>query len=141
MKVLVPVDGSEKSIKAVRHAIYLAQNSKEATKIYLLNVQLPVTFGDVKKYISQEALDSYYMEEGDKALIDARRELENVAVPYEEAVVVNQIAESIHSFALHKKCDQIIMGTRGLGSFSSLLLGSVASKVIHLTSIPVTLVK
>jgi len=35
----------------------------------------------------------------------------------------------------------IVMGSRGLGSFEGLLLGSVATRVIHLTELPVTLVK
>jgi nucleotide-binding universal stress UspA family protein len=43
-------------------------------------------------------------------------------------------------------CDQVIMGTRGLGSsgiaaISGLLLGSIATKVLHLVDVPVTLVK
>ena len=38
-------------------------------------------------------------------------------------------------------CDAIVMGTRGMGSIGSLMLGSVATKVVHLTKLPVTLVK
>jgi nucleotide-binding universal stress UspA family protein len=37
--------------------------------------------------------------------------------------------------------DGVIMGTRGLGTVGGLVLGSVATKVIHLVECPVTLVK
>ncbi|MCJ9712965.1 universal stress protein, partial [Bordetella hinzii] len=40
-----------------------------------------------------------------------------------------------------KQCDRIVMGTRGLGAVGGLVLGSVAQKVIHLSPVPVTLVK
>ena len=39
------------------------------------------------------------------------------------------------------QCDAIVMGTRGLGAIQTLLLGSVAVKVIHLADQPVTLIK
>ena len=52
-----------------------------------------------------------------------------------------QEAEVICRYAKEKGCDQIFMGTRGLGSVSSLVLGSVATKVIHLSPVPVLLVK
>jgi nucleotide-binding universal stress UspA family protein len=47
----------------------------------------------------------------------------------------------IARFARERGCDQILMGTRGLGAIGSLLLGSVATKVIHLADVPVLLVK
>ena len=38
-------------------------------------------------------------------------------------------------------CDAIIMGTRGMGALGNLVMGSIATKVVHLTRLPVTLVK
>ena len=141
MRVLIAVDGSEKSSKAVEYAIRIARECKTPMELHLLNVQLPITFGDIKKYVSQEALDSYYRDEGNKALRRARDLLDEAGLDHTDHIAVNQIAEAIHAYAEAKRCGQIIMGTRGLGALTSLLLGSVASKVLHLTNIPVTLVK
>ena len=44
-------------------------------------------------------------------------------------------------YAAEKQCDQIVIGPRGLGSVQGLLLGSVASKVMQLSTIPVLLIK
>ena len=54
---------------------------------------------------------------------------------------VGDAAETITTYADQKKCDAIFMGTRGLGRVAGLLLGSVATKVLHLTKVPVTLTK
>ncbi len=50
-------------------------------------------------------------------------------------------ADVICQYAREKGCDQIFMGTRGLGSVSNRVLGSVATKVFHLSPVPVLLVK
>lgn len=54
---------------------------------------------------------------------------------------VGDAADTIVKYAQEKGCSQIVMGSRGLGAVSGLILGSVATKVIHLTDIPVLLVK
>jgi nucleotide-binding universal stress UspA family protein len=47
----------------------------------------------------------------------------------------------LNDFALCHQCDQIVMGTRGLGALSGALLGSVSHQVLEKTSLPVTLIK
>jgi nucleotide-binding universal stress UspA family protein len=47
----------------------------------------------------------------------------------------------IVQFATELQCDQIVIGPRGLGAIKGLLLGSVASKLIQLSTIPVLLLK
>ena len=134
LKLLVLIDGSEKSTRAAQYAIWLVRSSKEPMEVHLLNIQLPVTFGDIGKFVSQEALDAYYQEEGLKVL-KGPRDLLVVQIR------VGPIAESIDRYVNEAGCNQIIMGTRGLGAISSLLLGSVATKVISISRIPLTLVK
>jgi nucleotide-binding universal stress UspA family protein len=56
-------------------------------------------------------------------------------------VEIGSPAETIAKVAREQGCDGIVMGTRGLGAVSSVLLGSVSSRVLHLSDLPVTLVK
>ena len=140
-KILVAVDGSENAARAVQYAITWAAGSKDATELHILNVQPAITFGGVKKFISQDAIDSYYQEEGEKQLQAARKLLESASFTHNFHIAVGHAAETIVAYEKQHQCGQIIMGTRGHGAVSGLLLGSVTNKVIHLSDVPVTLVK
>ena len=52
-----------------------------------------------------------------------------------------RVAEQVAALVQQQGCDTVVMGTRGLGSFTGMLLGSVATRVIHEVSVPVLLVK
>jgi len=140
-KILVAVDGSGNAVRAVQHAIKWVAGSKDATEFHVLNVQPAITFGGVKKFIGQEAIDAYYQEEGEKQLQEVRKLLESSGLPHTLHIGVGYAAETIVAYSRQHQCEQIIMGTRGHGAMSELLLGSVTNKVVHLADVPVTLVK
>lgn len=141
MNILLPVDGSENALHAVRHVIAMKDQFREPISVNLLNVQLPVASGAVKMFISQQQLNDYYRDEGMKALKDARALLDNAGIAYQHHIGVGETAATIVGYAKDKQCQQIVMGTRGAGSFSGTLLGSVAARVVHLADVPVLLVK
>lgn len=139
LKVLVAIDGSQHSDRVV-HAL-IALHEKVQLEIHLLNVQMPVTSGHVRMFVGKSDLDSYYQEEGSKALESARKLLAQSNVPYTEHLAVGHVAETIAKFTESTQVDQIMMGTQGRSALADLLLGTVVSDVIKLTDLPVTLVK
>ena len=141
LKLLVPVDGSEPSNRAVDYLVKKVLNLyKERPEVHLLNVQHSLS-GDVTMFIDREELHKFHHEEGLKALAPARAKLDSVGLSYVVHVSVGDPAHVINHFAHDKKCDQIFMGARGLGGVASALIGSVTSKVLHLTDVPVLIVK
>jgi len=143
--ILVPVDGSENSLRAVEEARRQVADRPQWT-VHLLNVQMPNHSAVVRKYLSQELVDEFYQIEGEAALKAARARLEEAQVAHESHVEVGDVAQTIARSAKALQCDQIIMGIRGLGAggiaaVSGLLLGSIAMKVLHLSDVPVTLVR
>ncbi len=140
MKILVPIDGSESAERAVEHVIRQAL-SHSGTEVHLLNVQIPVMSGHAKMFISEQQLNDYYREEANAALKPSKEKLKHVNVPHTHHIGVGHVAETIAQYAKEKNIDHIVMGTRGMGAISEFVLGSVASKVIHLSSVPVTLIK
>jgi nucleotide-binding universal stress UspA family protein len=143
--VLLPVDGSDNSTRAVEAACRQVAHCQPVT-MHLLNVQPPNHSGVVKKYLSQDLIDKFHQEEGETALRSARARLENADIAYTTHVEVGDVAQTIARYVRELHCDQVIMGTRGLGSggvaaIAGLLLGSIATKVLHLVEVPVTLVK
>lgn len=139
LKALLPVDGSECALRAIQHAMKLAK-SGEPLEIHLINVQPPF-HGDVATFVGRKTVESYHREEGEKALDAAKRALDAAGVAYKTHIGVGPPAETIVEFARRLGIDKIVMGTRGLGGLAGLLLGSVASEIIRLSDVPVTLVK
>lgn len=138
--ILLPVDGSENSVRAVKRAIELAKETGDA-KLLLVTAFPPIVSGNVKRFFSAEEIQSYYQEEGQKALAPAKAALDAAGLAYEDEVLVGPVAQSIADYAKKNQVDTIIMGTRGLGTVTGMLLGSVTTKVLSLVDIPVLLVK
>jgi nucleotide-binding universal stress UspA family protein len=62
-------------------------------------------------------------------------------VPFKTDILIGDVAKALVEYAEQQGCEAIVMGTRGMGAIGNLVMGSVATKVIHLTKLPVTLVK
>lgn len=138
LRVLLPVDGSQGSLRAVDHVIQSYQRLRPA-QVHLLNVQSPIPL--LQRWRSRRAeIAAQQHAAGLEALQTARARLDAAGIAYAQHVVVGPAAQSIVGYARRWNCDVIIIGTRGLGRTPRLVLGSVATKVIRLAKHPVTLV-
>lgn len=140
-KILIAVDGSDNALRAVDFVVGQAPLYKDELEIHLLNAQLPVASGTVTRFVGRKQLESYHQDEGVAALAAARRRLDGAGVRYQHHICVGAYAETIIACARERDCNMIVMGARGLGAVAGLLLGSVATKVIHLSAVPVLIVK
>ena len=140
LRVLVPIDGSEVSNRAADRVVRMVEWFREKPEIHLLNVQSPVPEGAMR-LIAQKQVESFHREEGEKVLAVARKRLGKANITCTHHIGVGEPGPVIASYARAKKIDLIVMGTRGHGSLAGVLLGSVATKVIHLAATPVLLVK
>ncbi len=132
MKILVPVDGSARSLKALYQANYLFRGAAKV-RIYLLHV---IEWTDENEENIDEALSEQIQEEG-------RLILRSVVVPknisdYKRIVKLGDPAQKISELADKLKIDVIIMGKKGIGKSTS-DLGHVTQKVLKLTSKSVVL--
>jgi nucleotide-binding universal stress UspA family protein len=139
LNLLVPVDGSAGSERAVGHAIILG-GWGHVDQVHLINVQYPLP-GAVTTFVGNKAVAGYHHDEGMKALKSACAKLDEAKVPHQVHIAVGQPAETIAAFCQELKCDAIVMGTRGHGKAVGLILGSVARDVIAKAPVPVTVVK
>ncbi len=134
--ILVPVDGSAGSLRALAHAARRCRDS--STCLLLLNVQhgMPPS-----RHVPRAAIKDHHLRMSEEALEPARKLAQKLGADFQCYFRVGEPAAVIASFARRTRCTEIVMGTRGLGRVSGLVLGSVAVKVIHLSAVPVTLVK
>jgi len=140
MRFLVPCDGSAQSLRALRHVVRLAEQ-REPPEIHLLHVREPVDAWQVRGFLHEDEVNRIQQSEGEENLRTARELLDHAGTDYTARVVTGPIAETIAEFATQQGCDHIVMGTHGRGGLATLLLGSVAAKVVYLSTLPVTLVK
>ncbi|MDD3883422.1 MAG: universal stress protein [Gallionella sp.] len=141
MKLLIPVDGSDNALRALKLAVEEAGALQTRPEILLLNVQWNVAAGNVKLFIDQETINDYYREQGETALKAAREAVEAAGLPYRYHISIGTPAEAIARYAAEENVDRIVMGRQGQGGLQSLLLGSVANRLLHLTDKPILLVK
>lgn len=140
MKILLPVDGSGQSDRAAQQVIALLKNCGKH-EVHVVNVQPPIDAPEVRSHMTVGEIEAMQETRGGDALASARALFEQAGIACTPAVLIGPVAESIVKYAVDNGCDKIVMGTRGLGAIGNVLMGSVATQVLHLTALPVTLVK
>ncbi len=140
-KLLVPFDGSDPAVRALRHAIALARAVPGAS-IHLVHAhEAADAEGAVAIYVSHDELATRQREHSEGLLAEGRRMLDEAGVPYATEILVGRVGEAIAKRADELQCNSIVMGTRGMGTIGNLLMRSVSTKVVHHAHVPVTLVK
>lgn len=140
MKILLPVDGSDVSLDAVRFALGLLHSGLQATAV-LANVQEPATLYELIVAHDPEVIDRVAAEAGLHTLAGARALLDAAGVVYECEVAKGDPAHTIIDIAERFECDMVVMGARGASALRSAMLGSVSNEVLHASCVPVVIVK
>ena len=125
--VLVPVDGSLSGQRAVE---WIGQELGHQTgaHVHLVNVQPAMGAWEVTSHLGSREIARW-------------QAATSAGVSVTTHARVGDVATTIADCARDLRCDALAMDTRGLGAVQSLLLGSTALKVIHLTDVPVALIK
>jgi nucleotide-binding universal stress UspA family protein len=137
MKILLAIDGSEVSLRAVHSLIDHVRWFREPPQVHLLHVHAAIPVGLAVQHLSQEMLDRYYREEGEAALKPAAELLAKAGIAVTPHIHVGHAAEIIVRLAGELGCELICLGSHGRGGLGNALLGSVASRVLHLSPISV----
>ncbi len=138
--ILIPIDGSEQARHALKHVIKSITEGLQA-EIHILNVQpILLPLGELP-LIDADLIEKAQQEQAKKLLKSACSMLDKANLKYIQHAEIGPIASTIVDYAKTHACDSIVMGSRGMGAFGNLVLGSIANQVLHLTDLPVTLVK
>lgn len=127
---LVAVDGSDNALRAVAHAASQA-GAMNAMALHLVHVQA---------WLSKEAAEAELAHRALGATARARDLLDGSSLPWRLHVALGDPAERIIHRAVRISANGIVIGSRGLNVVESLLFGSVAYKVMHLSPLPVMVV-
>jgi nucleotide-binding universal stress UspA family protein len=139
-KFLVPIDNSDTAKRALGYAIKLAKESGAALHIVSAH-EPPIVYGEVALHVSPEEAERTLEKYTQVILKAAAARAKRAGVKYATESLSGDIPHELVKAAKENGCDAIVMGTRGMGAIANLMMGSVATKVIHLSELPVTLVK
>jgi nucleotide-binding universal stress UspA family protein len=133
MKILVPLDGSKNSLRALKEAILIGKNTG-ATITGFHVIKFPIAFSNkIKKN---------YRKNAEKIMNTASKLAKKSGLPFNQIIHSDgYIGAEIIEFAHDNRFDIIVIGSRGPSPIGEIFIGSVANYVLNKSKIPVLLVK
>ena len=142
-KILVPVDGSEGSWRALNSAVEIGE--KFGSELEVVNVIQPYNNAALLAVPLDHATVSQGNSElekiGDKVLEMAQERLANYAGKTQFHLEVGHPSERVIALSKKLEADAIVIGSRGLSGIAEFFLGSVSSKVAQYANVPVLIIK
>jgi len=138
LKVLIPVDGSSNSLRAVRHAIDEYRRHHEL-ELHLFNVQ-PRLSRHISRFVGRRERQGYMHDRADAALASAVALVIQAQVPYQTHWVTGDRAEEVCRIAVQLGVHHIVMGTARKNSITRMLEDSVTHRVLETTPVPVEVI-
>jgi len=138
-KIIVPVDGSENSKRALTFAIKFAEKysaSITIAHVVYLAVELVTNTPDLATKITRR-----FEEKGKKLLEDSLMQVQQAGIIGRTALLRGRIGPEIVSYTEIKDFDMVVIGSRGLDALSRTLRGSISDYVVDHATCPVFIVK
>lgn len=140
-KIVVPFDRSQYALRALQHAIALVRDLGQG-EVHVVHVhESAVDYGRAAAYQSADKIEKGLDKASAEILKPADELLTKAGIAHRTAVLTGSPAEQVSHYVDENGGTEIVMGSRGAGAVGNLLLGSVATKVIHHAHVPVTVVK
>ncbi|MBA4328986.1 MAG: hypothetical protein C0428_12225 [Polaromonas sp.] len=141
LKILIAVDGSEHANRAIEAVAHMARSALEL-EATLVNVSPePIIYGGYSAATVERFEEDQKKQQAEiltRATAHARAQGLRLG---ESALGHGVVALELVRIARERQVDQIAIGTRGLGSINSVLMGSVSQRLIHESPVPVLLVR
>ena len=140
MKILVPVDGSDTSTRALQHAHALAKRMSKPARLVVVAVD-DALFPGVERRIGADAARQLHADNFARMLAPARKLLARSKVESACVELVGDVADCVLAAIGKHKADLVVMGSRGNGAIKGALIGSVSLKLLANSPVPVTIVR
>jgi nucleotide-binding universal stress UspA family protein len=140
MKILIPVDGSEYTERAINFYLDHKQSLGKFGSATLLHVSAPLP-RLIGASLPRDVVEKHHADEVGKAMSWARTRFAQYEASHAEQVELGEPAEKIADVAQKDGFELIIMGSRGHGSLPGVSLGSTALKVLGACKVPILIVR
>ena len=135
-KILVPLDGSQNSMRGLNEAIYLARQCHATiTGVYVIPIY-PRNLADaIMPY------QIHLTKSANKFMNNAKTKCAQGGVVFKSKIIFGSPVVEIDDMTKKKKFDIIVIGSRGQSGLKEVFLGSVAKAIVHKSKIPVLVIK
>lgn len=140
LRLLVPVEENETREAVITSLIHWLKQLDTQIELHLLNVQ-PAMSSEVGMFVSTQSIHAFQREEGMKQLTPAMEQLQSASITFHQHICVGDVADIIMEFAHEKGIHQIVMGYHSAYTLTALLLGSIPTRVMQASDIPVMLIR
>lgn len=140
MKILVAIDGSDCSQRALSYVLEHTSLFGTGPELTMINVHRPIPSARAKAWVGHDVVEQYYKEEAELALGPARALLAKKQCTAAELLKIGEPGQEIAA-AANRGFDLIVMGTKGRTGLANLLMGSAATSALAESNVPVLLVK
>lgn len=139
-KILVPLDGSDNSFRALDAAIFFAKKCDAKIVCLYSIVIIPITEAQMVAPVQFQIEEEKYAR---KVLEKAKNLAKQNDIEFSQAINFGNAGYNIVRYVKNKsnKIDLIVIGSRGRGAIKEIFLGSTSNYVLHKSHIPVTVVK
>lgn len=145
MKILLAVDGSDYTAKAARFVAQHLEWFQNQPELHLLHVKPPLPAGlaleNARRVLGDDAVNNYYGDEAAVAMAPAEAILRQCQIPFRAGHRVGEIAHEIQAYVSENGIDMVVMGSHGHGALANVILGSISTKVLASTTVPVLIVR
>jgi len=131
-RLLVPVDGSDESVRALEQAVALARTVDASIHV--------LTVVDVEELETAADVDPS-LEAAASMLEESLEAVDSSDLPTTTAVERGVPDEAIRTYAEENAIDMVVMGTHGRTGVRRFVIGSVTEKVVRLSDVPVLVVR
>jgi len=140
MKILLAVDGSPTTRRMLAKLAARDELLGPGHQYTALTVVMPVS-GHVASLLPAATIEGWHQEQAEQVLTPVRAFSAQNAWDVQTRFVVGHAGDAIAQLAEEGKFDMIVMGTHGYSSLTNVVLGSVATRVLARTKLPVLLVR
>ena len=140
MKILIAADGSAFSRSAARYVARHVGAFGRPVEVHVLHVHPAIPYPGAASVAGKKAIDEYQRDDSLKTLRVAEKELEAGALPYTSSWCIGEAATEIAAFARVNRFDLIVCGSHGHGALANLAMGSIATKLVASSTVPVLIV-
>lgn len=145
MNILFAVDGSEFTVKAAKYLIDHIASFKDAPNLHLLHVKAPFPVGlathRARTLLGNDVVDGFYKEDAEASLAVAEAILREKGIAFNAEYKIGDPSSEIGKYTKQNEIDLIVMGSHGHSALGSIVLGSVTSRVLATTEVPVLIVR